>query len=54
MNWWEPESSISIVYLRHFCYLFHKLFRKNPKEKWIFPYYALYILLYPFVQVLSA
>jgi hypothetical protein len=49
-----PESSISNVYLRHVCYLFHKLCREKPREKWILPYYTLYILLYPFVHVLSA
>jgi len=49
-----PESSISNDYLRHVCYLFHKLFRKTPREKWLLTYYALFILLYPFVQELSA
>jgi len=27
-----PESSISIVYLRHFCYLFHKVLREKPRN----------------------
>jgi len=47
------ESTISNVYLRHFCYLFYKLFREKPREKWLLPYYAFIILLYPIVQELS-
>ena len=33
--------------------MFHKLSREKPREKWILPYYTLFILLYPFAHVWS-
>lgn len=47
-------SSVLKVYLRHVCYLFYKLSREKPRENGILTYYALVILLYPFVQESSA
>jgi len=47
-------SGILNIYLWHVCYLFYKLSREKPREKWILTYYALVILLYLFVLELSA
>ena len=49
-----PESSNSNEYLMHFCYLFCKLLREKPRDKWLWPIYALFILLYPTVQEINS
>jgi len=42
-----------MLHLRHFCYLSYKLFRESREKDEQLPYYAFYVLLYPFVQELN-